>query len=83
MVQVLPPENCQSAAVSRLGRAVGPYGSLADSMGLADSMSETVGEAGMFAEWEQRRLAGYFETAESAEASDSKHLELTHWVDSD
>ena len=37
----------------------------------------------MCAEWEQRRLAGYFETAETAEAGDSKHLELTHWVDSD
>jgi hypothetical protein len=52
-------------------------------MSLADSMCETAGEAGMFAEWEQRRLAGYSETAETAEADDSKLLDLTHWVDSD
>ena len=54
-----------------------------DLMSLADSMCETAGEARTCAEWEQRRLAGYSETAETAEADDSKLLDLTHWVDSD
>ena len=76
-MQVLPPENCRSAAVASLGRAVGPYGSL------ADSMCETVAEARMCAEWEQRRLTDYSETAETAEAGGSKLLESTHLADSD
>ena len=83
MLPPLPPENCQSAAVASLERAVGPYGSSDDSMNLADSMCEAVGEAGMCAEWEQRRLAGYSETAETAEAGGSKLLESTHLADSD